>query len=90
MRMKKLSKFTKDILIIKLFNKVVICCKMFYKKLIKAFKKIELHKEDEITLFLYLLMQDFKNHIKFFHFFLQEELIIFICFLLLREILCIL
>ena len=54
----------------------------------KIFKETELHKENKITFFLCLLMQDFKNHIKFFHFFLQEELIIFIHFLLFKEILC--
>ena len=62
--MKKLSKFAKNILITRLFNKIVICCKMFCKKSMKAFKKIELHEENEITFFLCLLMQDFKNHIK--------------------------
>ena len=60
---------------------------MFCKKSIKAFKKTELHKENEITLFLCLLMQDFKNHVKFFCFFLQKEFIILIYFLLFREIL---
>ena len=70
MKIKKLNKFMKDILIIKSFNKIVICCKMFYKKLIKVFKKIKLHEKNEITLFLCLLMQDFKNHVKFFYFFL--------------------
>ena len=70
MRIKKLNKFIKDILIIKSFNKIMICCKMFYKKLIKVFKKIELHKKNEITFFLCLLIQSFKNHIKFFYFFL--------------------
>ena len=54
--MKKLNEFTKDILITKLFNKIVICYKMFYKKLMKAFKKIELHEKNEITFFLCLLM----------------------------------
>ena len=88
--MKKLNEFTKDILIIKSFNKIVICCKMFCKELMKAFKKTELHEEDEIIFFLCLLMQDFKNCAKLFHFSLQEELIIFICFLLFREILHIL
>ena len=56
MRMKKLNEFIKDILIIKSFNKIVICCKMFCKKSMKVFKKIELHKENEITFFLCLLM----------------------------------
>ena len=51
MRIKKLSEFIKDILIIKSFNKIMICCKVFYKKLIKAFKKTELHKENEIIFF---------------------------------------
>ena len=88
--MKKLSKLAEDILIIKSFNKVVICCKVFHKKLMKAFKKTELYKENEITFFLCLLMQDFKNHIKLFHSFLQEEFIIFIHFLLFRKILHIL
>ena len=88
--MKKLNKFIKDILIIKLFNKIVICCKVFHKKLMKAFKKIELHEENEIFFFLYLLMQDFKNHIKLSYFFLQEKLIILIHFLLFKEILCVL
>ena len=46
----------KNILIIKLFNKIVICYKVFYKKLMKVFKKIELHEENEITFFLCLLM----------------------------------
>ena len=41
---------------------------MFYKKSMKAFKKIELYKKNETTFFLCLLMQDFKNHVKFFHF----------------------
>ena len=90
MRIKKLSKLVKDILIIKSFNKVVICCKMFHKKLMKVFKETELHKENEITFFLYLLMQDFKNYIKLSHLFLQEEFIIFIHFLLFRKILHIL
>ena len=56
MRIKKLNKFVKNILIIKSFNNIVICCKMFYKKLIKVFKKIKLYKKNEITFFLYLLM----------------------------------
>ena len=43
---------------------------MFYKKLMKVFKKTELHEKNEVTFFLCLLMQDFKNCIKFFHFFL--------------------
>ena len=60
---------------------------MFCKKLMKAFKKIELHEENEITLFLCLLMQSFKNCVKLSHLFLQEELIIFICFLLFKKIL---
>ena len=68
MRIKRLSKLVKDILIIKLFNKIVICCKMFYKELIKAFKKIELHEKNKVTLFLCLLMQDLKNYVKFFYF----------------------
>ena len=34
----------------------MICCKMFHKKLMKAFKKTELHKENEITFFLCLLI----------------------------------
>ena len=63
---------------------------MFCKKLIKVFKKIELHEKNEITLFLCLLMQDFKNHIKFFYFFLFEKSIILIYFLLFKEILHIL
>ena len=70
MRIKKLNKLAKDILIIKSFNKIVICCKMFHKKSMKAFKKTELHKKDEITFFLCLLMQSLKNHIKLSHFFL--------------------
>ena len=53
----------------------------------KAFKETELHEENEITSFLYLLMQSLKNHVKLSHFFLQEELIIFIYFLLFKEIL---
>ena len=65
----------------------MICCKVFYKKLMKAFKETELHKENEITFFLCLLMQGLKNYIKFSHFFLQEELIIFIHFLLFKKIL---
>ena len=56
----------------------------------KAFKKTELHKKNEIIFFLYLLMQDFKNYIKLFYFFLQKELIILIHFLLFRKILHIL
>ena len=68
--MKKLNKFAKNILIIKLFNKIMIYYKMFYKKLIKTFKKTELYEENEITFFLYLLIQNFKNCIKFFYFFL--------------------
>ena len=56
MRIKKLNKFIKNILIIKLFNKIVICCKMFHKKSMKVFKKTELHKENKITFFLCLLM----------------------------------
>ena len=70
MRIKELNKFIKNILIIKLFNKIVICCKMIHKKLIKVFKKIELYKKKKITFFLCLLMQDFKNCVKLFHFFL--------------------
>ena len=46
----------KDILIIKSFNKIMICYKVFHKKLIKAFKKIELYEKNEITFFLCLLM----------------------------------
>ena len=88
MRIKKLNKFIKNILIIKSFNKVVICCKVFCKKLMKVFKETELHEENEITFFLCLLMQNFKNHAKLFHLFLQKELIIFIYFLLFKEILC--
>ena len=90
MRIKELNELVKDILITKLFNKIVICYKMFYKKLMKVFKKIELHEENEIIFFLCLLIQNLKNYIKFFHFFLQEELIIFIHFLLFKEILHIL
>ena len=60
---------------------------MFHKKSMKIFKKIELHKENEITLFLCLLMQDLKNHIKFSHLSLQKELTIFIHFLLFKKIL---
>ena len=56
MRMKELSELVKNILIMKLFNRVVICCKMFYKKSMKAFKKTELHEENEIIFFLCLLM----------------------------------
>ena len=66
--MRELNEFVKDILIIKLFNKVVICCKVFCKELMKAFKKTELHEKDKVILFLCLLMQDFKNYIKFSHF----------------------
>ena len=90
MRIKKLNKLAEDILITKSFNKIMIYCKMFYKKLMKVFKKTELHKKNEITFFLCLLMQDFKNCIKLSYFFLQEEFIIFICFLLFRKILHIL
>ena len=68
--MKKLNKFAKDILITKSFNKIVICYKVFCKKSIKAFKKIELHEKNEITSFLCLLMQDFKNYAKLSCFFL--------------------
>ena len=85
--MKKLNEFVKNILITKLFNKIVICYKTFYKKSMKAFKKIELHKKNEIFFFLCLLMQDFKNHVKLSYLFLQEELIIFIHFLLFKKIL---
>ena len=88
--MRKLNELVKDILITRLFNKIMICCKMFYKKSMKTFKKTELHKEDEITLFLCLLIQNLKNHIKLFHLFLQEEFIIFIHFLLFKKILHIL
>ena len=77
----------KDILIIKSFNKIVIYCKVFHKKSMKVFKEIELHKKNEITFFLCLLMQDLKNHVKLFYLFLQEELIILIHFLLFRKIL---
>ena len=90
MKIKKLNEFVKNILIIKLFNRIVIYYKMFYKKLIKAFKKIELYKKNEITFFLCLLMQDLKNYVKLFYFSLQKEFIIFIHFLLLRKILHIL
>ena len=90
MKIKELNEFVKNILIIKLFNKIVICCKIFYKKLIKAFKKIELYEENEFFFLLCLLMQNFKNYIKLFYFFLQEEFIIFIYFLLFRKILHIL
>ena len=65
----------------------MICYKMFYKKLTKVFKKTELHEKNEIILFLCLLMQDFKNYIKFSHFSLQKKLIIFIYFLLFKKIL---
>ena len=50
-KIKELNKFIKNILIIKLFNKVVICYKMFHKKSIKAFKKIKLYKKNEIFFF---------------------------------------
>ena len=70
MRMKKLNKLAKNILITKSFNKVVICYKVICKKSIKAFKKIELHEKNETTFFLCLLMQDFKNCVKLFCFFL--------------------
>ena len=53
----------------------------------KAFKKTKLHKKNKITFFLCLLMQGLKNHVKFFHFFLQKKLIIFIYFLLFKKIL---
>ena len=66
MKIKKLNKFIKDILIIKLFNKIIIYYKIFHKKSMKVFKKIELHKKNKITFFLCLLMQDLKNYIKFF------------------------
>ena len=85
MRTKELNKLAKDILITRLFNRIVIYCKMFHKKSMKAFKKTELHKENEITFFLCLLMQDFKNHVKLSHLSLQEELIIFIYFLLFKK-----
>ena len=88
--MKELNKLVKDILITKLFNKIVICCKMFHKKSMKVFKKTELHEENEITLFLYLLMQGFKNYVKLSCFSLQKKFIIFIHFLLFRKILCVL
>ena len=90
MRIKKLNKFIKDILIIKSFNKIMIYYKMFYKKSMKTFKKTELHEKNEITFFLCLLMQDFKNYVKFSHFFLQEKSIIFIHFLLFKKILYVL
>ena len=51
MKIKKLNKFIKDILIIKLFNKIVICCKVFYKKLMKVFKKTELYKKKNFFFF---------------------------------------
>ena len=51
MRMKKLNELVKDILITRLFNKIVIYYKVFCKKSIKAFKKIELHEENEIIFF---------------------------------------
>ena len=70
MKIKRLNEFMKDILIIKLFNKIVIYYKMFHKKSMKTFKKTELHKENEITFFLCLLMQGFKNCIKLSYFFL--------------------
>ena len=70
MRMKRLNELVKDILITKLFNKVVICCKVFYKKSMKAFKKTELHEKNETTFFLCLLMQNLKNCVKFFCLFL--------------------
>ena len=85
--MKRLNKLVKNILIIRLFNRIVIYCKMFYKKSMKAFKETELYKENEITFFLCLSVQDFKNCAKFSHFFLQEKLIIFIYFLLFKKIL---
>ena len=34
----------------------------------KVFKKIELYEKNEITFFLCLLIQNFKNYIKFFYF----------------------
>ena len=47
---------------------------MFHKKLIKTFKKIELHKKKKKKFFLYLLIQNLKNNVKFFCFFLQKNL----------------
>ena len=70
MKIKRLSKFAEDILIIKLFNKIMICYKVFHKKSMKTFKKTKLHEENEIIFFLCLLMQDFKNCIKLFYSFL--------------------
>ena len=55
----------------------------------KVFKETELHKKNEIF-FLCLLMQNFKNYIKLFYFFLQKKLTIFIHFLLFKKILHIL
>ena len=59
MKTKKFNEFVKDILIIKLFNKIVICCKMFCKKIMKVFKKTELHEKNEIILFLCALEQSY-------------------------------
>ena len=45
MKIKKLNKLAKNILIIKLFNKIVKCCKMFCKKLIQFLKKLNYIKK---------------------------------------------
>ena len=73
MRTKKLSKFAEDILIIKSFNKIIIYCKVFHRKSMKVFKKTELHKENETTFFLCLLMQSLKNHVNSFIFFYKKN-----------------
>ena len=90
MRTKKLNELAENILITRSFNKVVICCKVFHRKSMKAFKETELHKENEATFFLCLLMQDLKNHVKLSCLSLQEEFIILIHFLLFKKILHIL
>ena len=53
MKIKELNKLVKNILIIKSFNKIIICCKMFHKKLIKVFKKTELYKKNEFFFYIY-------------------------------------
>ena len=45
----------KIIFFIKIIKKVVICFKILYKQLTKAYKKTELHEKDNSTFFLCLL-----------------------------------
>ena len=83
--MRGLSELAEDILVTRSFNRVVVCCKVFHRESMEAFKETELHEEDETTPFLCLLVQGLKDCTKLSHPSLQEEPTIPICSLLLRE-----